>query len=173
MVAFTRSIERAASASIAMIKSGFTFFTTPKIISLVSIPVIPITPGTMALTGLKPSCTLSGCSSNKCLVINKLSTAFGPSASGVTLKFPRPTTRQLASSGMLRLLIKKFSSLANTSSMASCFSVSCSRMPTDSRVTYRPFFLPIASAPSSVISTIEILTPCSSFSFTITPLISD
>ena len=39
----------AASASMAMTASGFVSLTTPLMISTVSIPVCPMTPGTMAL----------------------------------------------------------------------------------------------------------------------------
>ena len=55
MVLFTLSIEEDAKASMAITKSGLMLSIIPLIISLDSIPVVPITPGVKALTFLYPS----------------------------------------------------------------------------------------------------------------------
>ena len=55
-------------------------------------PVVPITPGAIALTSLIPSLTSSGFIKNICLVTITLSITNGPKESGVTLIFPSPTT---------------------------------------------------------------------------------
>ncbi|MPM91473.1 hypothetical protein SDC9_138603 [bioreactor metagenome] len=65
----------------------------PLMISPVSMPVIPKTPGAIAHTGLTPSSMLSGTYSFKCLVTIIFDTTFGPTASGVIFQFPRPTTK--------------------------------------------------------------------------------
>lgn len=66
--------------------------TIPLTISEVSIPVVPRTPGATAHTERAPSTTYCGVYFKKCLVISNSETTFGPSASGVTNWFPRPTT---------------------------------------------------------------------------------
>ncbi len=50
MVRFRRLVDRAASASIAITRSGFVSPITPLMISADSIPVFAITPGTRLLT---------------------------------------------------------------------------------------------------------------------------
>jgi hypothetical protein len=86
------SILLEASASITINILGFTLFTIPSNISNVSIPVVPNTPGDIALIGLVPSSTYSGKYFITCLVTSMFDTAFGPSESGVTYSFPNPTT---------------------------------------------------------------------------------
>lgn len=49
-----------ANASITITSLGFVFCTIPFSISTVSIPVVPKTPGAIALTLLVPSSTYSG-----------------------------------------------------------------------------------------------------------------
>lgn len=69
---------------------GFTFPTIPSNISRVSIPVVPSTPGDIALIGLVPSSTYSGKYFIICLVISIFEITFGPSESGVIYSFPSP-----------------------------------------------------------------------------------
>ena len=57
-----------AKLSITIINLGFTLSTTPFIISKVSIPVVPNTPGAIVHTDLVPFITHSGAYFNKCLV---------------------------------------------------------------------------------------------------------
>ena len=57
----------------------------------VSIPVVPSTPGEIALTGLVPSSTYCGKYFIICLVTSISFITFGPNASGVTYMFPKPT----------------------------------------------------------------------------------
>ena len=85
------SILLEAKASITIKSFGFTLSTTPFNISIVSIPVIPSTPGDIAETGLVSSGIAFGIYSKICLVTSISGTTFGPSASGVTYKFPSPT----------------------------------------------------------------------------------
>ena len=54
------SILLDANASITITSFGFTFSTIPFKISIVSIPVVPSTPGDIALTILVPSSTYCG-----------------------------------------------------------------------------------------------------------------
>ena len=81
-----------ARASITINIFGFMFCTIPFNISIVSIPVIPSTPGDIADTGLVSSGIIFGMYSNMCLVTSISGTTLGPNASGVTYLFPRPTT---------------------------------------------------------------------------------
>ena len=66
--------------------------TIPFKISAVSIPVVPKTPGEIALTGLVFLSKYCGTYFNRCLVISISFITFGPNASGVTYIFPKPTT---------------------------------------------------------------------------------
>ena len=72
---------------------GFISFTTPSNISKVSIPVVPKTPGDIALTGLEFSSIYCG----KYFIIWRVTSmsfiTFGPNESGVTYIFPSPTTK--------------------------------------------------------------------------------
>ena len=85
------SILLEANASITINNFGFILSTTPFIISTVSIPVVPNTPGAMLLTGLAFSSIYCGKYFIICLVISISFTTFGPNASGVTSSLPRPT----------------------------------------------------------------------------------
>ncbi len=94
IVRFRRLVPRAASASTAIMTSGPVSFVMPRTISIDSIPVCAITPGTILLTGfwqLSPRTYLPN-SLIICLVIQRLSTTLGPRESGVTARFPSPTT---------------------------------------------------------------------------------
>ena len=93
MVLLTRLISFDANASITITRSGCIFSTMPFIISQVSIPVVPRTPGMIALIARVFLSIKSGEYSIKCLVINNFSMVFGPKASGVTSEFPKPTTK--------------------------------------------------------------------------------
>lgn len=64
------SILLDAKLSITIISFGFMFSTIPLITSIVSIPVVPKTPGAIALTGLASSSKYCGAYFNKCLVIS-------------------------------------------------------------------------------------------------------
>ena len=86
------SILLDAKASIISNSLGLILSTIPFNISSVSIPVVPNTPGDIALTGLVSLSSTSGIYCNMCLVISISCTTFGPKASGVTYKFPNPTT---------------------------------------------------------------------------------
>ena len=103
-----------ASASIIIISFGLTFSTIPFNISKVSIPVVPSTPGDIALTSLVFSSRTSGIYSSKCLVISISFITFGPKASGVTYKLPSPTTSIESLSDMC-FSSKCFNSLVSTS----------------------------------------------------------
>ena len=83
IVLFKRFVERAASASMTITTSGFVCSTTPFMISALSIPVFAITPGTILLTICIRDLLYAAFpySFTTCLVINKLSATFGPSAS--------------------------------------------------------------------------------------------
>ena len=70
--------------SITITSFGFILSTIPFIISTVSIPVVPSTPGAIAVTGLVSGSIYSGAYFNKCLVVSISFTTFGPSESGVT-----------------------------------------------------------------------------------------
>ena len=83
MVELIRSGLLAASASIAIIQSGLIFSTTPFIISPVSIPVNPITPGVRLLKVLTDSSIASGACSLRCLVTSTFPDTSGPNISGV------------------------------------------------------------------------------------------
>ena len=72
------SILLDAKASITIKSFGFTFSTIPSNISNVSIPVVPSTPGDIALIGLVPSSTYSGRYFITCLVTTILAITFGP-----------------------------------------------------------------------------------------------
>ena len=92
MLLLILSILLDAKASITIKSFGFTLSTTPFNISIVSIPVIPRTPGDIAETGLVSSGITLGIYSKMCLVTSISGTTLGPKASGVTYKFPSPTT---------------------------------------------------------------------------------
>ena len=85
------SILLDAKASITINNLGFILSTIPFNISTVSIPVVPRTPGEIALTGLVPSSTYCGNYFIICLVTSISLITFGPKASGVTYIFPNPT----------------------------------------------------------------------------------
>ncbi len=108
MVVLTRSIRLEASASIAITTSSFILSTIPLIISPVSIPVIPNTPGAIAHTGLTPSSTSLGTYSKRCLVTISCDNVFGPKASGVTFQFPSPTTNTVDFSSKFNILSNSF-----------------------------------------------------------------
>ena len=72
------SILLDAKASITISILGLTLFTIPSNISNVSIPVVPRTPGDMALIGLVPSSTYSGKYLIICLVTSILEITLGP-----------------------------------------------------------------------------------------------
>ena len=92
MVVLIRAARLEASASTAIIRSGFTLFATPNTISIVSTPVTPNTPGAIAHTlGISKS-NASGMCSLICLVTKTRSATRGPRESGVTPRLPRPTT---------------------------------------------------------------------------------
>ena len=104
IVVLTLSTRLAASASIHITTSGLTLSTVPLIISTVSTPVIPRTPGAIEHTGLTESSIISGITVFKCLVTIIPSVTFGPKASGVTFQFPRPTTRAVFSTSIFIIL---------------------------------------------------------------------
>ena len=86
------SILLDARASITISIFGFTFSTIPFNISSVSIPVVPNTPGDIALISLVPFSTYCGKYFIICLVTSISFITFGPKLSGVTYMFPNPTT---------------------------------------------------------------------------------
>lgn len=67
-----------AKLSITIINFGFMFSTIPFITSIVSIPVVPSTPGAIALTGLAFSSKYCGAYFKRCLVMSISDTTFGP-----------------------------------------------------------------------------------------------
>ena len=78
------SILLEANASITINSFGWMLSTIPFKISTVSIPVVPRTPGYIALTGLVPSSTYCGKYLIICLVTSISFITLGPKASGVT-----------------------------------------------------------------------------------------
>ena len=64
--------------SITIINFGFILSTIPFTISTVSIPVVPKTPGAIAVTGLVSLSIYSGAYFKRCLVISISFTTFGP-----------------------------------------------------------------------------------------------
>lgn len=72
------SILLEANASITIKSFGLILFTIPSSISKVSIPVVPRTPGDIALIGLVPSSTYSGKYFITCLVTSMFEITFGP-----------------------------------------------------------------------------------------------
>ncbi|MPN21128.1 hypothetical protein SDC9_168507 [bioreactor metagenome] len=102
-----------------MTRSGLTLLTTPSIISLVSIPVMPNTPGDKAQTDLTPSFICSGKNSVMCLVTIIFSITLGPKASGVIFQFPKPTTKITELSLSLTRLISSLANALLTSSIKS------------------------------------------------------
>ena len=64
----------------------------PRSTSAVSSPVTPSTPGAAAHTLAIRALTSSGRQPSMCRVTSTRSTVRGPSASGVTLRLPRPVT---------------------------------------------------------------------------------
>ena len=119
IVVFTLSTFLAAKASIHITKSGLIFSTTPLIISTVSIPVTPSTPGATEQTGLTDSSIASGITVCKCLVTIIFSVTFGPNASGVTCQFPSPTTNTVLSVSILINLCKISDTTCETLSIVS------------------------------------------------------
>lgn len=73
-----------AKLSITITNLGFTLSTIPFTISNVSIPVVPSTPGAIAVTGLVFGSIYSGVYFKKCLVTSISFTTLGPKESGVT-----------------------------------------------------------------------------------------
>ncbi len=67
-----------AKLSITIISFGLILSTMPLITSIVSIPVVPSTPGAIALTGLASLSKYCGAYLIKCLVISISETTFGP-----------------------------------------------------------------------------------------------
>ncbi|OPZ63459.1 MAG: hypothetical protein BWY85_01693 [Firmicutes bacterium ADurb.Bin506] len=93
MVVPRRDTDLAASASATIIRSGFSRSTTPAMISAVSMPVIPSTPGESAATDRRPPRFSGGVMEWICLVTSTFSATSGPTASGVAFQFPKPHTR--------------------------------------------------------------------------------
>ena len=89
IVVLSLSIFLAASASIAIITDGFICFAIPLIISAVSIPVSPITPGIIEHTH-SPVSSLSICP-----LIYRFFATSGPSESDVISLLPSPATKRL------------------------------------------------------------------------------
>ena len=99
-VVHTRSMDREARASTAMMQPGRIFSATAFTSSPLSTPVVPSTPAAKAATGRKePKC--SGACSTRWRVTMVWSATPGPMASGVMARLPSPTTRHVASSGSL------------------------------------------------------------------------
>ena len=103
------SILFEAKLSITITSLGCILSTIPFIISEVSIPVVPKTPGEIAVTGLVLGSIYSGVYFKKCLVISISFITLGPNESGVTYKFPKPTTN-ISSFIAVCLFISSFSS---------------------------------------------------------------
>ena len=147
IVEFMRLMLLAARASMATTASGFTFSTIPFIISAVSMPVIPSTPGDTAATLPTESFISSGIESSICLVTSILLTTFGPRASGVTFQLPSPTISTfLCFSGSTSSFIFSESAIV----IFFCASISFSLKDCDSIVIYFPCGLPKASLPFSL-----------------------
>ena len=106
----TLPIFEAARASTIITKSGLISLHNKEIISKVSIPLFPITPGLKLEVHLTPSLTSSP-SKNKCLVTTISSTTLGPKLSGVLSLLPSPII-----STLLTLLISKISLSSGISS---------------------------------------------------------
>src|SRR5699024_3291263 len=107
-----------------MTNSGSNPSITLNIISLVSIPVTPMTPGDNAATGRYPPATVSYSNSNKWFVTNTLPTVIGPNASGVTFQFPNPTIKPLLFGATLFSLNSNSNFSDNTLVTFDCCSVS-------------------------------------------------
>ena len=97
-VAHTRPHRREARASMARTMAGWTSATRPRTASADSTPVVPSTPVRKAETCRNPANCL-GMAESRCRVISTLSSARGPTASGVMAALPRPTTRAEPSGG--------------------------------------------------------------------------
>ena len=99
-VVHIRPPRRAARASMAMTREGFTCATRPRTASADSTPVVPSTPARNTATGRNPAKCL-GLAAMRCRVTSTLSAARGPTASGVMAAFPRPTMRAGPFSGSM------------------------------------------------------------------------
>ena len=108
------SILLEAKASITINILGLVLSITPSKISKVSIPVVPKTPGDIALTGLAFSSIYCGKYLIMCLVISISVTTLGPRESGVTYKFPNPAIK-ISSLKLICLQIIGFNSFDKTS----------------------------------------------------------
>ena len=109
-----------------------------------STPVVPVTPGAKAATGRKPE-NSSGRFSTRCRVMRRRSVVFGPMASGVICRLPRPATKTGPVSG-------RPGSWPNRAATARAARSSSSRpwgRAGNSKVRYVPTGLPRASAPVS------------------------
>ena len=76
--------------SITIISFGFIFSTIPLIISIVSIPVVPKTPGAIAVTGLVSLSIYSGAYFKICLVTSISFTTFGPKGIWCNIGISKP-----------------------------------------------------------------------------------
>lgn len=88
------SVLLEARASITITAQGFMLFATLAIISALSIPVLPKTPGTIPATLRRSPRPVSAARERGiCLVARRRDIHFGPKASGVMLSLPSPATR--------------------------------------------------------------------------------
>jgi hypothetical protein len=113
-------------------------------------PVVPRTPGAIALIGLASFSRYSGAYFNKCLVISMSLITFGPNESGVTYTFPSPTTN-ISPSLSVCLSIKFFNSFVTISDAFCISSFPAIFRFLISIVIYVPIGFPIASSPFSLV----------------------
>ena len=143
-VRHSRSREREARASTTMTQAGLSRRARAWATRLLSMPVEASTPGAAAATGRRsPKC--SGTCSTRWRVTSRWSTARGPIRSGVTARLPRPMTRAGPCWGSRG---RRHSDTADTA-RAKAPSSRRSR-PSSSTVTYTPWGLPRARAPSGL-----------------------
>ena len=159
-----------AKLSITITISGFIVSHTDEIISDVSIPVVPSTPGQIPLTSLVFGSTNSFAKCIKCLVISTFFITFGPKESGVTYSFPSPTT---STDLELSLPIKLFIWFESSFKILSLVSLSRYFISFISIVIYLPISFWRASAPLSFNTSTVVIAKLSNLSvITFTPSIS-
>ena len=141
--AHSRSGSQDATASTAITASGWICRTAAASSSALSIPVVPRTPGAMALT-VENGAKTSGIVRFKCRVTIRFRSASGPTASGVTASLPSPATRTCAPTGSSARMCRDSSADCAAKAAGSCAGI-------HSSVTYVPRGFPSARSPAEIV----------------------